>query len=260
MLDASNIIQVTEGNSGTASPFTFDVVFGAGTTGDNALILFYAFPGQTGTHFPSGPWVSGGLGGGGGGGGIASLYNMSKNAVEGETTVTTIERSAADAMAWLCVEMSGIMSATYDPYTFNTMGWDQAASDFGFSFEATTVDVVSPAPIDSGDEVLFAAVSYRNTAGTPPALTSIADISGGLPGSWTRVGTSQATTRAARDNVRLDVFCRFSGGTQATFDARFTHASATPTAGTYAVLTAWRAFQVAPQQTLGRAATNSTTY
>lgn len=261
MLDASNIVQVTEGNSGTASPFSFAVTFGSAVTGGNALILTYAFPGQTGTHFPNGGnWVSGGLGGGGGGGGMASVNVMSENAIDGETLVTTIERSAADGMAWNCIEVTGVMSASYDPYTFNTIGWDQAASDFGSAYEATSVDMAAATPTDSGDSIIFCSVAYRSASGTPAAFSSIADIAGGLPGTWTRYGTSQATSRASGDNVRLDSFYRFSGGEQAAFDARVTYASSSATAGMSGALNVWRAFTVVPQQTRGRASTNSTTY
>lgn len=259
MLDASNIVQAASGNSGTFDVLSVEPTFGSAVVGDNALFLAVAFPGQTGSvGIAPGQWVGGGLGGGGGGGGYGACYFFSSNAIEGETAVALADRSTTDAMAWTLLEVSGVMSVHYDPNTFNNIGWDITMSDFGYAFEVAVIDITCPVATDSGDEIILCSVAYRTPSGTPSAFSSIADIAGGQPGTWTRYASSEATSRASGDNVRLDSFYRFSGGEQAVFDARLTYAAAAPTgAGMYGAIQGFRAWTVEQQQTRGRAATNS---
>lgn len=260
MLDVSNIIQIAEGNTGATTVTTLDINLASPAAEGNLLVIIIGWPGQTGSWSPSsgpGTWNAAAFGSGGGGTTIPFHQYLTRDALAGgETHIATITRTVADGICWLAMEMSDMCSG--DQPFFQTMVWDTPVSQgTWFNPGTTTVNIPGGAsPCASGDEIIFCTAASRMISGAMPAFSSIADIAGGQPGTWTALGTSQATSKVG-ENVQLDHFYRLSGGTQSTFDAAVTYASAPDRVG--GLITGYRAFSIPPQRTSSRAATNSMT-
>jgi hypothetical protein len=162
------------------------------------------------------------------------------------------------AAVWYIAELTGVASMqVQDPVFFTVLALDlQVAKANGSLGGASVGSGFHPnAPSQSGDLVVFAFSYAAVSSGTPPLLTGTPTHPADAGVSWARTGATVATSRASGVNLRLDVFFDFGAGVLQKYDATFTWASAP--AEIWAEVDGWKAFNVVPQQTSGRAATNS---
>lgn len=263
MLDDTYIIQTAQGSSGAALPVTsFTPTFATPTTAGNAVITVFAHPDSNRSVLgPTTAWLN-----------LVTLNTiapaphieiMGVQTPGGETTFACTINGVGDVVCWLMIEVTGLatMDSVLDTFgspTNQPVANDGAAGSTGARFAAgTTLGTGnSSTPNTNGDDlVLSAGCSVATAGGTPALLSGIADTTAGQPGTWAQLGTTVATSRVANNNVRLDVYRKYTGGHLHLLDATYTWAASTPGAG--ALIGAASADIVPPQGTPGRAATNS---
>lgn len=263
MLSSSCFVQTNSGSTGAgAAVTTMTATLPSGTTVGNALVL--CFGADVNAAFPDdGTFIQMA----GEGTVEPFLWAYSRDAVAGETS-WTISVSPADIGWWFVAEISDLASLnTYVDPTFNTFqigvdyeaGGTGSCATIGSSFTSATCDTINspPGPLTAnGDDLVLAVGTVKKTSGASPSLTSCTDVGAGQPGTLTQIGSTIKTTRGAGSNISAAIFYRLSGGTRGiAFNARFTWASAGFSAG--ALMVVIRAEWVVPQQTSGRASTNS---
>jgi hypothetical protein len=270
VLDASCFVQVNSGSTGSGGVVTsMTPTLPTATTAGNGIILISGCVTSTSSTFADDgvfrPVVA-----------VLALNGPGsetdvRDTPGGETSFSIAVTPSADIGYWWVAEVTNVASlGTFvDPF-FNTkiIGIDYGApggtgagcaTSFQVTSSATTCDTTGGGAdtTANGDDLIIAVGVTKVASGAVPALTSFNDVTGGQPGTWTQIGSRAVTTRAAGANVAADVFYRVSGGTDdVAFDGRFTWASSTP--ARCATLAVFQSNEVNPQETRGRAATNST--
>lgn len=218
MLTADNIVQTAEGSSGSTTTDTFDAVFATPTLESSGVILFITNapsedPDDTGWTLMNN-------------GATDFLRSMvwGRESTGGETT-WTINYSAPVVLIWHMVEIKDIESFEANPNNFGyPYTYDTAIDRSAAAINNTICNTGNSGQNNqSGDEIIFSfGTVLKFSGGTPPAFTSIADVTAGQPGTWAQLGSEAVTTHATESNIRSRSYCKFTDDQQSRIDARWT--------------------------------------
>jgi len=223
---------------------------GSAATLGNAVIIWMAYQPDTAIYniTASSSW---------GGAFSASTGGIGVRCVcTSDTTLSSFALSGSAAIvSWFVAEVSGLASTGFDLSGSTPVGIDLGSIATGFNTFNTSFDIGPTATSETADEFMTLATISMITTGTPPAISSVTEITGGQPGTWARLGSTAATSRSAGNtNIRLDLYSKFID-TQGQVDATVVRAaSCTVTHGTTA---AFKSYTVPKQQTLSRQAKDS---
>jgi hypothetical protein len=210
MLSASNIVQTNQGSTGGTNASSVTVTLPAATAAGHQLIVAvvaatgadqfgttnrlllpspFSTDGSIDTFAP-----------------VPHLIYGSKDTTAGETSWTVqLQKpngtSATDAMCWFVAEVSGLHA---HPAKDPNVGCGAAKTT-----AATTLVLTDDLGLTAAaDEVCLAFFANHAASGTPKTVASVTNTTT-QPGTWTRLGSTVATTNSSGPNVRLDAYDKF---------------------------------------------------
>lgn len=210
MLGSANIIQTNQGSTGSTDASSVTATLPVATAaGHQILLVVVAAKGITNhignTLLMPTPFTSDGA--------VDNLAPAphllmgSKDSSAGETSWTVALKkpdgtAATDAMCWFVAEVSGL---TAHPAADANVGCGAASLT-----SATTLAISNSGFNGVADELCVAYFAAHAASGTPKTVSSVANTVT-QPGTWTRLGSTAATSNTSAPNVRLDVFHKFPG-------------------------------------------------
>ena len=216
-----SIVQTNQGSTGAADASSVTVSLPAAPTVGNGLVLLVGKTAVSSTEPPSPPWIFDGPDAGFGVSGAPHLIGFGA-AVGDATSSWVVPLGTTCGVAWLIAEVAGLLLSDG---AFSLVPDSSVLAINASGTAATTLSTTdSGQTAQYANNLLLAGFAGRTASGAVPSQSGVVDDPPGQEGSWSRVGSSVATSKPSGPNVRLDVWRKFANGVDV-YGAKSTWAS-----------------------------------